>query len=144
MKPMTRKNFLKKSITAGAVLCAAQTLPGCALFDEPEMRVCSMAELEGVSFLISRFNRKKIFVTTLNDELVIFSLICRHKKCTVAWEEGEELFICPCHEGTYDKYGEVIDGPPPGPLLRFRYEIREGDLWVLNEYLPLPDEGNGT
>ena len=132
---MKRKEFIQSGLTAGIGLCALQSLSGCALFDEPEMLVCTLAELKTNSFFTSRFNRKKIFATYLDDELVIFSLICRHKKCTVAWEEDEELFLCPCHEGTYDKYGEVIDGPPPGPLYRFKYEIRGDEVWVLNEFV---------
>jgi Rieske Fe-S protein len=130
---MDRKTFLALNIKAGIGICALQTVSSCGLLNEPEMLVCSMEELEQNDYIISKFNRKKIFVTYLDDELVIFSLICRHKRCTVAWEEDEEQFVCPCHEGTYDKYGEVIDGPPPGPLYRFKHEIREGNLWVLNQ-----------
>ena len=130
---MDRKEFIQSSLTAGLGFCALQTLSGCSLFDEPEMLVCSLEELKNSPFIISRFNRKKIFATYLDEELVIFSLICRHKKCTVAYEESEEQFLCPCHEGAYDKYGEVIDGPPPGPLRRFKYEIRGNQLWVLNK-----------
>ncbi|MCB0847571.1 MAG: Rieske 2Fe-2S domain-containing protein [Bacteroidetes bacterium] len=134
---MDRKSFIELNIKAGIGFCALQTAAGCALFDEPEMRVCSMDELEENTYLISRFNRKKILATLLDGEIVIFSLLCRHKKCTVAWEEEEELFVCPCHEGTYDKYGEVIDGPPPGPLYRFKHEVRDGEIWVLNQKLEL-------
>ncbi len=132
---MDRKEFIKSGLTAGIGFCALQTLSSCNLLNEPEMLVCSLKDLQNAPFFISKFNRKKIFATYLDEELVIFSLICRHKRCTVAWEEDEELFICPCHEGTYDKYGEVIDGPPPGPLMRFKHEIRGEDVWVLNELI---------
>ncbi|MEZ4848614.1 MAG: hypothetical protein R3B93_08340 [Bacteroidia bacterium] len=55
---MDRKSFIELNIKAGIGFCALQTASGCALFDEPEMRVCSVAELEENPYLISRFNRK--------------------------------------------------------------------------------------
>ena len=129
----TRRKFLKDSALAGAGLCAAQGLVACSLFDDPEMQVCTLAELQAAGFVIARFNRRQVMATFLDGEIVIFSLICRHKRCTVAWEPDEAQFQCPCHEGLYDKYGKVIDGPPPGPLYRFRHELREDALWVINE-----------
>ncbi|MEM6261865.1 MAG: Rieske 2Fe-2S domain-containing protein [Bacteroidota bacterium] len=128
---MDRKTFLKLSATTVA---GASMLPGCGLFDEPEMLIDSVEQLEQSAFTITKFNRKKIMVTKLDGEWVIFSLICRHKKCTVAYEAEIEEFACPCHEGRYDKLGRVLDGPPPGPLRRFKWEIRAGKLWVLNEF----------
>ncbi|MEO0584391.1 MAG: ubiquinol-cytochrome c reductase iron-sulfur subunit [Bacteroidota bacterium] len=135
MAKITRKEFLKRSGTLAAGACALATVPACGLLDEPEMRVCTVGELEAAGTFVGKFNRKQIFLTYLDDELTIFSLVCTHKKCTVKWEENEELFACPCHEGTYDKLGRVIDGPPPRPLNRFKYEIRGEEIWVLNTFV---------
>ncbi|MEL6134110.1 MAG: Rieske 2Fe-2S domain-containing protein [Bacteroidota bacterium] len=135
MTKMTRKEFLKKGGTLAAGTCALAALPACSLFDEPEMRVCTVSELETAGALIGKFNRKQIFLTYLDEKLTIFSLVCTHKKCTVKWEEEEEIFACPCHEGTYNKQGKVIDGPPPRPLNRFQYEIRGEEIWVLNVFV---------
>ncbi|MEZ4773495.1 MAG: ubiquinol-cytochrome c reductase iron-sulfur subunit [Bacteroidia bacterium] len=132
---MDRKHFVKYSITAGAGVCALGLLHGCSLLDEPEMKVGRLSDLEEQVYIISRFNRKKILTTRLEGELVIFSLVCRHKRCTVAYEEDSEQFVCPCHEGIYDKYGQVVDGPPPAPLHRYKQEIRGNEIWVINEYL---------
>ncbi|WNJ17365.1 Rieske (2Fe-2S) protein [Pontibacter sp. G13] len=132
---MKRSEFLKKSLAAGAGACMLGSVESCSIFDDPEMKVCAVADIEAVPFLVSRFNRKQIFLTYLDGELTIFSLICRHKKCTVEWEERDEEFVCPCHDGRYDRTGQVIDGPPPGPLHRYRYEIRNDEIWVLNEFL---------
>ncbi|MEZ4824723.1 MAG: Rieske (2Fe-2S) protein [Bacteroidia bacterium] len=132
---MNRKTFLKYSLSAGVGACALGSMYGCSLLDEKEMRVGLIADLEKEGYLVGRFNRKKIFTTRLEGKLVIFSLVCRHKRCTVAFEEDTEQFVCPCHEGTYDKYGQVIDGPPPEPLRRYRNEIRGEEIWVINEYL---------
>ncbi|MEO1449408.1 MAG: Rieske 2Fe-2S domain-containing protein [Bacteroidota bacterium] len=130
----SRRRFMRQSATVGLVWLAGNSLAGCGIFDDPEMRVCRLDELEAQRSMTSRFNGKKIFLTYLEEELVIFSLICRHKKCTVKYVPDEEIFACPCHEGMYDKEGEVIDGPPPAPLHRFQYEIRDGEIWVLNKF----------
>lgn len=133
MADSSRRSFLKNSVVASAGLCAGANLSGCSLFDDAEMQVCTVADLQASSYLVAKFNRKQIMVTYLEEELVIFSLICRHKKCTVAWEAADLQFQCPCHEGVYDQYGKVIDGPPPGPLYRFKAEVRGDAIWVLNE-----------
>ncbi|MEM7368563.1 MAG: Rieske (2Fe-2S) protein [Bacteroidota bacterium] len=141
-KNPSRRQFIRDGVILGGGVCTL-ALGACSLFDEPEMRVCSLDELQLHPYLISRFNRKKIFLTYLQEELVIFSLICRHKRCTVDFEEEEQLFLCPCHDGTYDRFGEVIDGPPPAPLLRFKYEIRGEEVWVLNQYEEMRREDGG-
>lgn len=133
MAASSRRKFIKHTALAGAGLYAGTNLSGCSLFDEPEMQVCTVAELQGAGDFLTKFNRKQILATYLDGELTIFSLICRHKRCTVAWKPDEAQFQCPCHEGVYDKYGKVIDGPPPGPLHRWKHEIRKGVIWVLNE-----------
>lgn len=131
----SRRHFLRQSAAVGLVYLTGQSLTGCGLFDDPEMRVCTLAELQAQQTITTRFNKRKIMLTYLDEELVIFSLICRHKKCTVKYVPDEAIFACPCHEGMYDQAGQVIDGPPPAPLHRFQYEIREGEVWVLNTFL---------
>ncbi|MDP5172895.1 MAG: ubiquinol-cytochrome c reductase iron-sulfur subunit [Bacteroidia bacterium] len=129
---MTRKEFLKKTGTLGAGMAA---MTSCALIYDSEILACSLDELKAQPFLIREFNWDQIFLTMRGEEIVVFSLVCSHKKCTVAWQAREEQFACPCHEGLYDSEGRVIDGPPPAPLSRFRWELRGNDLWVINEKL---------
>lgn len=45
-----------------------------------------------------------------------FSLICTHLGCQVQWQPASMEFYCPCHDGRFDQFGEVIAGPPPVPL----------------------------
>jgi cytochrome b6-f complex iron-sulfur subunit len=133
-KGISRKTFIRQSLTLGAgAIALSGVMAGCGLLDEPEMLLCSKQVLDQEGSFIAKFNRHKVMATFLDEELVVFSLVCRHRKCTVKYQPEEETFLCPCHDGLYDKYGKVLDGPPPGPLYRMKYEIRGDEVWVLNE-----------
>ena len=36
---------------------------------------------------------------------------CMHMACTVAWNNAEKSWDCPCHGSRYDAYGQVIGSP---------------------------------
>ncbi|NLX06865.1 MAG: FAD-dependent oxidoreductase [Phycisphaerae bacterium] len=50
------------------------------------------------------------------NNLHAMSPVCRHMKCIVHWNNAEKTWDCPCHGGRYDRYGNVIMGPPKRPL----------------------------
>ena len=62
--------------------------------------------------------------------LKAFSLVCTHLACTVVWNSEKQEFYCPCHDGFYDAEGNVISGPPPAPLERWKTEVR-GDKVIV-------------
>ena len=51
-KPLSRKEFLQTLTLLGAGLASPALLSSCSLFDEPEMRVCSVAELKDKPYLV--------------------------------------------------------------------------------------------
>jgi len=59
-----------------------------------------------------------------------FSLVCTHLACTVLWKPERNEFFCPCHDGFFDREGRVLSGPPPGPLERWRVEVK-GDRVIV-------------
>ncbi len=52
------------------------------------------------------------------DGILAFSQVCTHLGCQVTWDAGNRQFNCPCHDGRFDEFGDVIAGPPPLPLER--------------------------
>jgi menaquinol-cytochrome c reductase iron-sulfur subunit len=63
----------------------------------------------------------------------VFSDACTHLGCKVHWEEERNAFICPCHDGVFDKAGNVVSGPPPEPLHRFQTRLDKDQLMVYVE-----------
>jgi cytochrome b6-f complex iron-sulfur subunit len=72
----------------------------------------------------------KILVLKTADGVAAFSRRCTDLGCLVSWNKEREQFICPCHQGTFDKTGLNIAGPPPRPLDRFHIVKRGEQLYV--------------
>lgn len=72
----------------------------------------------------------KILVLRTDEGIVAFSRRCTDLGCLVSWNKEREQFVCPCHQGTFDKTGLNIAGPPPRPLDRFNIIKRGEQLYV--------------
>ncbi|MFN8035433.1 MAG: ubiquinol-cytochrome c reductase iron-sulfur subunit [Acidimicrobiia bacterium] len=73
-----------------------------------------------------------IVLRTSETQLYAFSQKCTHLGCVVFYQESEQRWHCPCHEGNFDaRTGAVISGPPPRPLGRIDVEIRGDTVWAL-------------
>lgn len=67
-------------------------------------------------------------------DLLILNSRCTHLSCTVNWKEAEGIFLCPCHDASFGREGEVLDGPPPRPLDRYE-ESRITEEGILEIFL---------
>jgi cytochrome b6-f complex iron-sulfur subunit len=76
------------------------------------------------------FGGHKILVLRTTEGVVAFSRRCTDLGCLVSWNREREQFVCPCHQGTFDKTGLNIAGPPPRPLDRFNIIKRGEQLYV--------------
>lgn len=69
-------------------------------------------------------------VRTSESDVRVFSDICTHLGCRVTWHTDQEHYISPCHNGHFDRLGNVVSGPPPRPLDEFTTKIENGNLFV--------------
>ncbi|HEY0433008.1 MAG TPA: FAD-dependent oxidoreductase, partial [Chitinophagaceae bacterium] len=61
---------------------------------------------------VIRFDGEKIALyKDQNGELFAVSPICTHMKCSVAWNETELSWDCPCHGSRFSFDGKVLTGP---------------------------------
>jgi menaquinol-cytochrome c reductase iron-sulfur subunit len=65
-----------------------------------------------------------------NNDVVAFSPQCTHLACAYHWDEGSHTFMCPCHNSVFSIDGQVLGGPAPRPLDRFRTKIEGGKLEI--------------
>lgn len=72
----------------------------------------------------------KLLVLKTDEGVVAFSRRCTDLGCLVSWNKEREQFVCPCHQGIFDKTGLNIAGPPPRPLDRFQIVKRGEQLYV--------------
>ena len=73
---------------------------------------------------------RKILVLKTDEGVAAFSRRCTDLGCLVSWNKEREQFVCPCHQGIFDKTGLNIAGPPPRPLDRFQIVKRGEQLYV--------------
>lgn len=62
--------------------------------------------------------------------ITAFSRKCTDLGCLVSWDSSREQFICPCHNGVYDRNGKNIAGPPPRPLDRYEVVKKGENIYV--------------
>jgi Rieske Fe-S protein len=78
-------------------------------------------------------NEEEISVYVLTDngrEYIAMSNICTHLGCRVRWIPEQSQFFCPCHNGVFDKSGEVVAGPPPRPLDRYETKVENDQIFI--------------
>ena len=138
---MQRREFLSWLLKSAGVALGLEGLAALPYFyhsrKEGPLRYIMAAEegkiprrgVRQVDFSVAGMTRK-IFIVREEKELFVLSPTCSHLGCLVSWNYLKQDFDCPCHGGRYDISGRVIGGPPPKPLTRLPYEIKNGSLYV--------------
>jgi menaquinol-cytochrome c reductase iron-sulfur subunit len=69
-------------------------------------------------------------LTDDGQSFVALSNVCTHLGCRARWIADQQIFFCPCHNGVFDKNGNVVSGPPPRPLDRYETKVEDAVLYV--------------
>ena len=64
------------------------------------------------------------------EDILALSNVCTHLSCRVKWDEGLQVYACPCHDAHFGLEGGVDSGPPPRPLDTYETKVEEGVLSV--------------
>ncbi|MBI5326749.1 MAG: Rieske (2Fe-2S) protein [Deltaproteobacteria bacterium] len=95
-----------------------------------EILVGSISDISDSDATVMEIAGSKIVLLKTDTGLVAFSRKCTDLGCLVSWDKAKEQFICPCHQGIYDRNGKNIAGPPPRPLDRFQVVQKGENVYV--------------
>jgi menaquinol-cytochrome c reductase iron-sulfur subunit len=149
---MSRRQFMSAFIAAaGGLISAAVGLPAVAYIVGPALqrvtgnwiKLGAIAKVElGVPTLFKTnierqagwiVEEQEISAYVLTDDgqnYVAMSNVCTHLGCRTRWIADQQIFFCPCHNGVFDKEGEVVSGPPPRALDRYETKVEDAVLYV--------------
>jgi cytochrome b6-f complex iron-sulfur subunit len=127
------RGFLALWVPAvGALVASFLKAPGGET--RPGERIVSGGKLSSLPVGEARLVRhadEPVFVLRLADaQVVAVSAICTHLRCVLQWKRDSSTFLCPCHDGAFDKTGNVLSGPPKKPLRQYAVEIRADEIVV--------------
>jgi len=78
-----------------------------------------------------RHGSNPLFVVRVSDTQVLaLPAVCTHLRCILKYDLQTQTFLCPCHNGAFDRNGNVLSGPPTRPLAPYRAEIRADEVVV--------------
>jgi len=96
---------------------------------------------------VKMFREGKCYVVRVPEGFLALWWKCPHLGCTVPWlandlaeggppDGGDRAFSdrgrfkCPCHQSTYNRYGQIVFGPAPRPMSQFPLYVETGKLVV--------------
>lgn len=151
---ITRSEFVKIVVgVLGAIMGAVVGLPAIGYFLSPALKVQSVDAWvpagplesypigEPTLFSFTRttvngwektVNSFGVYIYRESEELITaYSNWCTHLSCRVTWQDDNQIYWCPCHDGAFDIDGEVVDGPPPRPLDKYETKVEDdGTLFI--------------
>jgi Rieske Fe-S protein len=151
--PIGRRKFLSRAtIAIGGAILAGWAVPAIGYVLGPvnsgerrqewrSLGTVSKVEVGTPTLFKTRVERTTGWVTQ-DEEVSVYvftedgrdyaglSNVCTHLGCRVRWVGDQESFFCPCHNATFSKTGQVVDGPPPRPLDRFEIKVEDGQVFV--------------
>jgi len=80
---------------------------------------------------VTAFPRGRFYLARLEDGgFLALGRECTHLGCTVAWEEEEKRFLCPCHASACDLRGAVLSPPASRALDLYAVSIENQEVLV--------------
>ncbi|MBL7994432.1 Rieske 2Fe-2S domain-containing protein [bacterium] len=148
---VSRRNFLTSTLAASSGLVLGSLVPLGSLQTNglleklPERENSLIIDLEdypelkeagGFKILkevaIGEITDSIIIVRKSDTDFLVYSSVCRHKKCNVKYKKERDLFVCPCHGSTYDINGKVIKGPSQGDIPKYKTKLINNTLEISN------------
>ena len=137
-EPGGRRNFfvrmfmglgLALSYGTGAVYALQFLFPRRQTHRYRRLLVTTLDELPlNSSKVFKDLSEREMVLVHSESGLIALSTTCTHLGCKVYWQEQDQQFFCPCHDGYFDSAGQVLSGPPPRPLDAYDVEVADNRL----------------
>jgi len=136
---MQRREFLIKSIQAGAAVAVPVVYSSCSKDDDEDL--LQPGESITIDLDSSRYSQLKsdgnavivqkvIVANPGSEEFVALSSICTHQGCEISYNHSTGNFPCPCHGSVFSGTGSVLQGPATVPVKRFTVTREENVLTI--------------
>jgi cytochrome b6-f complex iron-sulfur subunit len=127
------RGFLALWIPAlGAMVASFLKAPGSEM--RPGERQLDAGKLSTLSVgdarLVTHADQPMFVVRVAESQVLAVSAVCTHMRCILRWRRDNGTFQCPCHDGAFDRTGNVLSGPPKRPLPQYAVEVRSDDIIV--------------
>ena len=74
-----------------------------------------------------------VAVELSSGNVVAFDAVCTHAGCTVQYDSGQKVLVCPCHGAVFDPAhgAAVLAGPAPTPLPAIKVQVAsDGNVYA--------------
>ena len=134
---VSRRQFIRLGLTLvgaawGGTFVQSRLFPAQASGVEAKPVEFPLSELPVGGSKPVTYGGTSVLVLRTPESVKAFSLVCTHLGCLVNWEPGKQEFYCPCHDGRFDQFGEVVSGPPIVPLEQFPVKL-DGERVIVGE-----------
>ena len=100
-----------------------------ASITSPVKKLVKIEQRDGWRKIVSE---KALYVSKdATGRLCVFSSVCPHLGCSIAWHDEKSNFVCPCHNGQFTADGKLLEGPPPRGMDQLEIKV-EGDMLVVH------------
>ena len=143
---ITRRDYLRLSLWGGLCVVAAEGAGAVVASLWPKVKAGGVGSViaagKAADFSVGSvtfFPEAHFYLSRVESGFLAMSRKCTHLGCVVPWQKDEPSldklasqgrFNCPCHGGMYDRYGQVVSGPPPRPLDIHPIKIEGGKIMV--------------
>ena len=143
---ITRRNYLRLSLWGGLCILTAESMAATLASLWPRVKAGGVGSVIATGKVedfpvgsMTAFPEARFYLSRVESGFLALNRKCTHLGCVVPWQKDEPSldklaskgrFNCPCHGGMYDRYGQVIAGPPPRPLDIHPVRIEGGNILV--------------
>jgi nitrite reductase/ring-hydroxylating ferredoxin subunit len=98
---------------------------------ERALRVGALSTIPVGDARFVHHGNEPIFVIRASEtQVVALSAICTHMRCVLKWDRETGTIKCPCHDGSFDRNGNPLGGPPKRALPQYGVEVRADEIVV--------------